>query len=225
MNNNFIEKVINNQFIIKEITKDSSLYDYYKRIKNYSINFIDYHTFLEYINQSYLKDTYMYLMNNFNKEIIINSDIHGLGHIYRTSLYIFMISTIEKISVSDFKLLIESVLYHDIGRINDIDDEEHGFNAVKKLEFLKDKYKEEEYNLICFMIASHCLDDDVADKILDIYHIKEVDKAMKLLFLLKDADALDRVREYPYCDINYLRYDSSKRLLLLACDLFHCYDG
>ena len=225
MNNNFIERVINNQFILKEIPKDSSLYDYYKRIKNYSINFIDYHTFLEYMNSSNLKDTYIELINKFNKEIIISSDIHGLGHIYRTSLYAFVISTRERISISDFKLLIESVLYHDIGRINDIDDAEHGFNAVKKLEFLKDKYSKEEYNLICFMIASHCLDDDVANKILDIYYIKAVDKAMKLLFILKDADALDRVREYPYCDIHYLRYHSSKRLLLLACILFHSYDG
>lgn len=59
MNNNFIERVINNQFIIKEIPKDSSLYDYYRRIRNYSINFIDYHAFSEYMNSSNLKDTYI----------------------------------------------------------------------------------------------------------------------------------------------------------------------
>lgn len=225
MNNKFIERVIKDQFIIKEIPKDNNLYDYYIKIKNYPIPFIDYSTFVDYINYSKLKDVYIDLMNNVNKELIINSDIHGLGHVYRTSLYVLVIASIEKISVSDFKLLLESILYHDIGRINDIDDDEHGFNAVKKLSFLKDKYREEEYNLICFMIASHCLDDSVADKIIDIYHIKEVDKAKKLLFILKDADALDRVREYPYCDINYLRYNFSKTLLLLACDLFNSYGG
>lgn len=47
----------------------------------------------------------------------------------------------------------------------------------------------------------------------------------KMHEILKDADALDRVRlEEPFVDINYLRTETSKKMVVFAHELFYNYN-
>ena len=106
-----------------------------------------------------------------------------------------------------------------------MDDDYHGYNAVSRLQFLKEKYNDDDYNMICGIIVSHCLDDSEYLDVASEFNITDIKRFYKLLSIVKDADGLDRVREYPYTDINYLRINSSKRLLKLSCELFYNFDA
>ena len=74
------------------------------------------------------------------------------------------------------------------------------------------------------MIESHSLDDNKDYEILKKYDIIKENRAIRILKIIKDADALDRVREYPYLNIKYLRTDSSKKLVFFSCELFNSYN-
>lgn len=135
-----------------------------------------------------------------------------------------ILSVLENMPLEDFKLALDSIIYHDIGRVNDIDDEMHGYNATKKLGFLENNYNIEDFNTIKFVIESHSLDDNKDYEILKKYDIIKENRALRILKIIKDADALDRVREYPYLNIKYLRTDSSKKLVSFSCELFNSYN-
>ena len=220
--NKITNKFIKGKWKFNQIDKNYEFYKEYKKI-NSNTN-INYNNILNNINNSELTNYYIKIMNNYNPKIINQSDIHGLSHIIRTSIFILILSTFENINIDDFKIVLESILYHDIGRTNDIDDDNHGYEATKKITFLKEQYNEEEYSLISSLITAHWLDDELYVKIARYYNIKDTKRFHKLLCIIKDADALDRVREYPYVDIKFLRTNYSKKLLPFAYELFYNYE-
>ena len=158
------------------------------------------------------------LIDRFGKENVY-------GDLFNNITFENIGSTIEKIKNHDFKIMLESILYHDIGRTNDIDDEFHGYNAINKLDFLKEKYNNTEYNIICAIITGHCIDDKHHNKVAEYFNVKNKSKNYKLLSLVKDADALDRVREYPYIDIKFLRNNTTKKLVPFAYEFFYNYEN
>ena len=151
--NKITNKFIKGKWKFNPIDKN---YEFYKEyIKINSNTNINYNNILNNINNSELTNYYIKIMNNYNPKIINQSDIHGLSHIIRTSIFILILSTFENINIDDFKIVLESILYHDIGRTNDIDDDNHGYEATKKITFLKEQYNEEEYSLISSLITAH----------------------------------------------------------------------
>lgn len=78
--------------------------------------------------------------------------------------------------------------------------------------------------IVDFAIEMHCVDDkDAAELLPSRVPEKDRDSAWKILSVLKDADALDRVRfGFAFVngrdglDVNQLRYDYSKLLVPLA---------
>lgn len=179
------------------------------------INYIDNSDYVYYFNL---------FLNNINYSIILDSDVHGLSHIIRTSIYLLIISVLQNIPLDEFKLALECIFYHDIGRVNDIDDDLHGYNATKKIDFLNQKYNLEEINLIKFVITCHCLEEDSYANVLKYYNINNEKAALMILNIVKDADALDRVREYPYLDIKFLRTDASKKIVDFAYNFYNNYE-
>ena len=219
------DKFINGNWIFKPIENHTKYYIYYTNSKELTYNTINYSDIINILNTSKLKTTYIEAIKNYNTDLIKQSNIHGLSHIIRTSIFLLIISTIEKIKNHDFKIMLESILYHDIGRTNDIDDEFHGYNAINKLDFLKEKYNNTEYNIICAIITGHCIDDKHHNKVAEYFNVKNKSKYYKLLSLVKDADALDRVREYPYIDIKFLRNNTTKKLVPFAYEFFYNYEN
>ena len=78
--------------------------------------------------------------------------------------------------------------------------------------------------MICCLIVAHCLYDDEYINIANDFDIVDKKKLYKLLCIVKDADALDRVREYPYTDIKFLRTKYSKQLLKLSLEIYYNYE-
>lgn len=225
-----IDKILNNLVNCKntfnDMEKGNRLYEFYgkakKELGELNINQLSISNINSVLRNSLLIVEYLKSMNDFDLNILYQSDIHGVYHNIRVSLYILIISTIEKLSTNDFRIVIDAAKYHDIGRINDLEDKEHGKNSSKKIQFLKEKYSNEDYNILKTIIECHCLNDNMFVEIANKNNVSDIERGKILLNVLKDSDGLDRVRlEYPYININLLRTSSAKRLIIYSYQIYN----
>lgn len=154
---------------------------------------------------------------HFNRD----SNLHGENHTKRVLFHSLILAEMEELPPEWRPLLKKIALYHDIGRVNDGVDDDHGvrgYEKVVELNLLK-KFTNEDKETIRYVIENHCLDDD---KVIEIakYETKDEEKAKTLLEILKDADALDRVR-LKDLDPKFLRTGSAMELILAAQQLIN----
>lgn len=138
---------------------------------------------------------------------------HGIGHTRRVLQLALMIASSYSLTASEIKTLAVSCCYHDIGRDRECVDDEHGAKSAKK--FLKLKLNElhnltqEELEIVLNLITMHSLDDALFIG----------GKRETFLFkILKDADALDRIR-FSDLDPKFLRLAASLKLIETAAEL------
>ena len=225
MNELYIEPNLFENYTFKEISSECKRYKYYYKAKEETDNAYTIEDIKKIIYNSNLEETYINQMMDFNTEILYKSDGHGINHNIRVCFFAYIISTNEKISKREFELIMEACKYHDIGRINDYEDEQHGKRSADKLIFLHDKYTEEELNYIKTIVTSHSRNDKDFDKIATKNKVKDINKCKKLHEILKDSDGLDRVRlHYPYVNIKYLRTDTARSMIPFAHELYSNYD-
>lgn len=219
-----IKELLNNKELEYIDTSDTDYISSWKSsIKIFNDEGYEQFTIMDIVSD--LKDSkYLKYYNNYlksvNYDLLLNGNIHGIPHIVRSSIYTLIICLYEKVDLDYFNIILDCVFYHDIGRVNDIDDIYHGYNAIEKISFLKNRYLDDSFDIIKFVITSHCVDDDKFDKMLDYFKIKDKNLALKIVNIIKDADALDRVREYPYLDIRYLRVESTKKMVDFSYKIF-----
>ena len=163
-------------------------------------------------------------MSSINTNKLYQSYIHGINHNIRVSIFALIISIYENININDFKLIIEAAKYHDIGRRNDLEDREHGLLSSKKLDFLNNIYSDDELIYLKTIIRCHSLNDNMFLDIAEENNISDIERCRRMYNILKDSDALDRVRlEYPYIKIDLLRTNTAKRLIPFAYELYENY--
>lgn len=171
------------------------------------------------------KELLLNSLDNFDITKVYKSEIHGLNHNIRVLLFAFIISEMEQLNEVDFNIILDSAKYHDIGRTNDLRDDEHGKRSSENLLFLKGKYSENNFNILKTIIECHSIDDNEFFNIAKNNKITEIDRCKKLLDILKDSDGLDRVRlEFPYIKINLIRTETAKKLVLFAYELYSNYN-
>lgn len=225
MNEQYIESSILEEPIFEEISEESKRYKYYQRAKEEKDNTYTINDIKKIIYNSNLEETYINQMRDFNTDILYKSDGHGINHNVRVCFFAYIISTNEKISKRDFELIMETCKYHDIGRINDLEDQEHGKRSADNLTFLQNKYTEEELNYIKTIVTSHSRNDKDFDKIAKKNKVKDLNRCKKLHEILKDSDGLDRVRlHYPYVNIKYLRTTTARRMIPFAHEIYSNYN-
>ncbi len=194
-----------------------------KYYSNYQKKIIS-HAFFDYIKNDVKFGIFCNHINRINVDSIYNSQVHGMKHIINVTFFSYLIGCNEKLSIDDMDILLDSALYHDIGRNSDNEDIEHGYRGATKIMRLTKNNK-----IIPAIIHAHSLLDNEADCIFEQYHIEksQYDRYIKLLSILKDADALDRFRLRPNSlKPEYFRIDYSKELISLACVLskvVYCY--
>lgn len=109
--------------------------------------------------------------------------------------------------------LCDAILYHDIGRTNDDVDDSHG---AKSNDIYYDAVPECN-SATAFLIKYHCLDDRKALADLKASNIRDKERVWLLYTILKDADALDRVRfGMRAVDPKYFRNEMAHKLLPTA---------
>ena len=168
------------------------------------------------------------VMNNVKNEYFIEDNIHGLSHNERVAILAMFIAIKEGLADEDLKIVLKSAIYHDIGRKTN--EKNHGKASADLLLEHKDEIAPEfdavDLNVVRFLCESHTIDDrekSVLDKnMLEKYSLVESPTLVKMTKILKDADALDRVRltRFGKIDTDYLRTDSAKEMVQIAKDLF-----
>lgn len=162
------------------------------------------------------------------KEIGDNIDDHNIMHTLRVLFLGIVIGLHENLTDYEMTQLCDAAMYHDSGRKTGDIEYGHG-KASAKL------YAEKcgQSPIVDFAIEMHCVDDkDAAELLPSRVPEKDRDSAWKILSVLKDADALDRVRfGFAFVngrdglDVNQLRYDYSKLLVPLAKQCLHHLDA
>lgn len=152
-----------------------------------------------------------------------DSDYHTATHSARVLFLALLIADNEDepLTSNEIRNLCMAAIYHDIGRENDETDPAHGIRSAKK-------YQEEcsPSKVVAWMIAFHNKADEFAKEALKeiTNSTKKQNSYWRLYEILKDADALDRVR-FGYnnkdsLDIKMLRRPQSKYLYAVAISAF-----
>ncbi len=146
--------------------------------------------------------------------------VHGVRHTQRVLLLSLIIAYLERYSDADRNLLGLASIYHDIGRVDDGYDPDHGLASYAKLiqaELPGSDDKERE--TLRFIIENHAIPDYRARQKMDQYKLSDEGRTWRLFTAFKDADGLDRVR-LKNLKPQYLRTASAHRLLLAAHQLY-----
>ena len=104
----------------------------------------------------------------------------------------------------DRELVLHAALWHDIGRLGDGVEPGHGAGSVERADELglTAALSDEDAAVVRFAILRHSLPDDGAIEHAEglaaaddpARRLADPERALRVLWLLKDADALDRIR-------------------------------
>lgn len=131
---------------------------------------------------------------------------HNLGHIERVTVLADMIGKKEFVNDKNSQFLLRlAAEFHDSGRTIDDKEIRHGYAGADQVETLlsenvkNGKMTEDDLHIVQFAVAYHddnIYNDEELKRKANRYKVREedFDKAKKIAFCLKDADALDRVR-------------------------------
>ena len=166
------------------------------------------------------------VMSDFKEEFFIDDNIHGISHNERVALLACYIGIQEGLNDEEIRLVLEAAKYHDIGRGFEGN---HGqYSAIvidRNKEHIFPNLSDDEINTIKALCNAHSVDDNRYIEIAKLYGIENIEKFKKLLDIVKDADALDRVRlpRFGQLEEKYLRTETSKRIIDFSKELFREY--
>lgn len=137
--------------------------------------------------------------------------IHGVGHAKRVLILQEVLAQLlckEGLKLNQ-EALRWSAITHDLGRLNDDDDPIHGKRSAEWVtQNLGDRIPTSSVSTVCYLNEWHCIAD------------KWIPEMTSELAILKDADALDRVRLGDF-DSSKLRFDHTLKVMIpFAQDLF-----
>lgn len=161
-------------------------------------------------------------LEQLNRAALYTSLVHGEGHIERTMLHGAFCAMEAGLESQDTALLLDACAYHDVGRVSDWYDEEHGYRSAQRLEELTGR-KGQELCMLKAAVDAHSRKDEVLESTLKGYAPEDYPRTLLLAQLLKDADGLDRVRIH---DLNtkFLRRPASVERADFAFYLFARYE-
>lgn len=162
-------------------------------------------------------------LTHLNWDALYQSPIHGPGHIERTMLHGAFCAMEEPLSLEDTALLLECCAYHDVGRISDGLDQEHGHRSAQQLARLTGRTGE-SLTMMMAAVDAHSRPETQLKETLLRYHPADWDRTLTLAQLLKDADGLDRVRIWDL-DVRHLRRAASRDREDFAEFLFQHYQA
>lgn len=134
--------------------------------------------------------------------------IHGTGHTKRVLSHALEIAAALGLDDWEVEAIRLAACWHDIGRTNDGADYYHGAKSAGKVMGLK-LYKGVESKILeaaLFAVTHHCGCEEHAERAAG--RIPDDQATLRIFRVLKDADALDRVR-LGGLDTSFLRFEVS----------------
>ncbi len=162
-----------------------------------------------------------YYVKALKKECLYQSHIHGIGHIERVLLFGGLIAMKNHCNEADTRLLLTACSYHDIGRIDDSLDDYHGKRSSEKLPQII-SLNPDEMAIVQAAIYAHSINDVLMEDTIANFGIYDKPRALSIAKMLKDADALDRVRVMDL-DPRFLRFNCSNQYVNFAYKLYKAY--
>lgn len=145
------------------------------------------------------------------EELPLRVGLHSKNHTERVLMLAYLLAEENHLSIYEKKILYQSVVFHDAGRIDDSVDLNHGWGGY--IEYIK---KFGPNDVAEFLIVFHCKPDSDAKKYLKTKKLSMDNERVWLLYqILKDSDALDRIR-FGGLNTNYLRLRKSHELIEIA---------
>ena len=160
------------------------------------------------------------------------SRLHGVTHTQRVLVHAQRLAGELGWSDADRELVLCAALWHDVGRHGDGVEPEHGASSVARADAcgLTADLAPADAAVVRFAILRHSLPDrgaeeqaaKLASSADEARRLAEPERAMRVLELLKDADALDRVRlGLGECaDPRQLRHEATIELIPFAAALY-----
>lgn len=148
------------------------------------------------------------------------SVIHGINHTYRVMYHVLQIAAIRGLK-REGVIAFCAAYIHDMARLNDGYCTQHGaWASERKLSLYTDLFSQHGLNnedilKIETAVTNHSKNEE----------LNKNDGAFLVTAILKDADALDRIRLGEGClDLNYLRFAESKKMVPHAKEIFFATD-
>ena len=159
---------------------------------------------INYIKSHEHYDVFLEAMFEVRRDLFVDDDIHGIAHNERVALLACAIGMKEGLNKQDLRLLLEAAKYHDIGRKDK--EKNHAKISADKIGELRYElfygFTDEEVKIIQALSEAHGVQDELNESVISTYGVPNVENCMKILNILKDADALDRVRVV-FCCCNH----------------------
>ena len=148
------------------------------------------------------------------------SNIHGINHTYRVMYHVLQIASKRELKREGIIAFCAAYI-HDLARLNDGYCTKHGsWSSERKLPTYKNFFSEIGLNQTDIekletAVSNHSIPEE----------LEKNDNAYLVTALLKDADALDRIRlGDSNLDIRYLRFPESKKMVDSAKEIFFATD-
>ena len=160
------------------------------------------------------------------------SRLHGASHTKRVHIHAQRLLGQLGWSDTDAELVLCAALWHDIGRVGDGIEPGHGAASAARADALglSAGLAPAEAAVVRFAIVRHSLRDhdaeehaaELAGSADEARRLAEPERALRVLWLLKDADALDRVRLGfgEGADPAQLRHPETEALIPFASHLY-----
>ena len=144
-----------------------------------------------------------------------DSEVHGKAHCKRVLTLSILLGFLQAVPQKDLDSLATAAIYHDVGRLSDMGEWIHGQVSAEKYEFAV----QNPDPMASFLMTYHSSDD--AEGEAAAAEMDDPNRALQLLKIFKDADALDRIRfGLGDLDPSFLRLDESKKLICASIYLF-----
>lgn len=159
--------------------------------------------------------------------------IHGLSHTRRVLIHAVALAKPAGLNPDEFQALVHAAAWHDLGRTHDGWEREHGRRSVARIKDLNlaVDLAPDVLELVLFAIEWHSTDDELAVEAATADRAEgsaaqapELDSRLKVLWTLKDADGLDRVRIHDL-DVTRLRSDAARAREAEAWRLYEEMEG
>ena len=141
---------------------------------------------------------------------------HGIAHTKRVLYLSSLLAEHYSLNKDYWEILAFACCYHDIGRVNDLTDPDHGQMSVEKCKRLQlDKISGlsvDSWKIVELLIEFHSIDDNL---------FTTNNSTINLMYqIIKDADAIDRLR-FNDLDEKYLRLEYSKEIIPIALEIIN----
>jgi len=160
------------------------------------------------------------------------SALHGVRHTQRVHIHAQRLTAHLGWSPADAALVLRAALWHDIGRQSDGVEPDHGTKSVARADELglTGELAPGDAAVVRFAVVRHSVGDRGAEAHAaelaragdETRRLPDPERALRVLWLLKDADALDRVRLLPgeQADPRQLRHAATVDLMPFAAALY-----